>query len=62
MGGCSLPGKMPGVAWGAPAKHCRAGSELAKIDGTVCNACYARKGTYGFKNVQAKLEERYRSV
>jgi hypothetical protein len=62
MGGFSRPGKMPGPAWGIPAKHCKTGSELAKVPGTVCNACYARKGSYSFGNVQAKLEERYKAL
>lgn len=45
MGGFSRPGKMPGLARGNPATRSRAGSDLEKIDGTVCNACYAGKGS-----------------
>ena len=68
MGGFSRPGKMPGLAWGISAARCRIGSVLFEQDKdkadkqTVCGNCYARKGTYGFSNVQAKLEERYRAL
>lgn len=53
---------MPGLSWGIPATRCRIGSILAEQKGTVCEGCYARKGTYAFGNVQKKLEERYRGL
>src|SRR5690348_16275129 len=45
-GGLSYPGKMPCPAWGLPASECRTGSRLAQIEGTICHACYAMKGTF----------------
>jgi len=62
MGGFSNPGKMPGLAWSIPASFCRTGSTLAKVEGTVCNHCYARSGTYRFHQVQAKMHERYEAL
>jgi hypothetical protein len=42
-GTLSKPSKMPGWAYGIPAKECKVGSKLAKIPGTVCHGCYALK-------------------
>ena len=52
IGGLSRPSKMPGWAYGLPAKECKTGSKLAKIKGSVCYDCYALKGMYRFKPVQ----------
>jgi len=38
------PSKMPCPAWGISARACRRGSRLAEKPGTVCAACYARRG------------------
>ena len=35
------------------------GSKLAKVEGSVCNKCYALKGRYMFGAVQTALENRY---
>ena len=48
---------MPCPSWGISAARCRVGMALARREGTVCSGCYAMKGTYGFTNVQEKLEE-----
>lgn len=61
-GGLSVTSKMPCPSWGISAMRCRVGQVLAKREGTVCHDCYAMKGTYGFPNVQRKLEERYRGI
>jgi hypothetical protein len=37
---------MPCKSWGISAKECKTGSKLAKIEGTICNGCYALKGAY----------------
>ncbi len=42
-GGLSAPGKMPGPSYNLPAWACITGSKLAKIPGTICNKCYAKK-------------------
>ena len=52
VGGLSKPSKMPGLAYGLPAKECKTGSVLAKIPNSVCANCYALKGRYRFDNVQ----------
>ena len=40
VGGLSKPSKMPGWAYGLPAKECKTGSKLAQQDNTVCSGCY----------------------
>jgi len=56
------PSKMPGYAYGIPARHCLVGAILAKMDGSVCSDCYALKGRYVFGNVQAAMERRFKSL
>jgi hypothetical protein len=62
----SKAGKMPSPSYSTPAQACRTGSALAKVKGSVCHGCYARKGNYMFPNVRrvrdANLEEVMRAV
>ena len=60
VGGLSAPSKMPSYAWSISAKRCNIGSKLAKVEGSVCNKCYALKGRYMFPMVQNALEKRYK--
>jgi hypothetical protein len=55
----SYPSKMPGLAFGIPAKHCLRGSKLAQIPGTVCHECYAKHGRYAFDRTQFAQERRF---
>lgn len=57
-GGLSKPGKMPGPAFGLPARACKTGARLASIEGSVCGACYATKGRYFTFRVQNALAKR----
>jgi hypothetical protein len=57
-GGLSKPSKMPGPAHNLPAQACKTGAKLVKVPGSVCAGCYALKGRYRFKNVQAALNRR----
>lgn len=59
VGGLSSPSKMPGLAYGLPAKLCSAGTALREIPGSVCSKCYAMKGRYGFPAVQDAQLRRY---
>ena len=59
VGGLSKPSKMPGWAYGLPAKECKTGSKLVKVAGSTCEGCYALKGCYVFKVVQ---DEQYRRL
>ena len=52
VGGLSKPSKMPGWAYGLPAKECKTGGKLQAVPGSVCYNCYALKGCYVFKVVQ----------
>lgn len=56
------PSKMPGYAYGLPARHCPVGALLAKIPGSVCSDCYALKGRYVFRKVQQAQEYRFNSL
>ena len=58
IGGLSNPGKMPGKGWSISARHCKTGTKLRQIKGSVCNSCYACKGRYAFNNVQNALDRR----
>ena len=51
-GSLSKPSKMPGWAYGLPAKECKTGGKLQAVPGSVCYNCYAMKGCYVFKVVQ----------
>ena len=61
-GGLSSLSKMPGYAYGIPAKHCKVGAQLFKIKNSVCSTCYALKGRYVFPNVQAAQERRFQTL
>jgi hypothetical protein len=62
VGGLSRPSKMPGYAYGLPAKECKVGAKLVGIPGSVCNGCYALKGNYRFNNVQRVQYRRLESL
>ena len=61
-GSLSKPSKMPGHAYGLPAKECKTGSKLVKIKGSTCYECYALKNCYVFKVVQAAQYKRLESI
>ena len=61
-GSLSKPSKMPGWAYGLPAKECKTGSKLAKVKGSVCDGCYALKGCYVFKVVQDAQYKRLKAI
>lgn len=56
------PSKMPGFAYGIPAKNCPVGAILVNLKGSVCSNCYALKGRYVFGNVQRAQEKRLASL
>ena len=62
VGGLSRPSKMPGWSYGLPAKECKTGAKLQKIPGSVCYNCYALKGCYVFKVVQAAQYRRLNAI
>jgi len=62
VGGLSKPGKMPWWSYSISAQRCKVGSKLAKIEGTVCENCYALKGNYNFPSVQAAMERRFTAL
>jgi hypothetical protein len=62
VGGLSNPSKMPGLAYGLPAKECKVGSTLVQVKGSVCHDCYALKNMYCFKTVQDAQYRRLRTI
>jgi hypothetical protein len=40
-GSLSKPSKMPGWAYGIPAKECQTGAKLREVKGSTCYNCYA---------------------
>ena len=54
----SRTSKMPCESISLDARHCKTGSKLAKIPGSVCNGCYALKGFYNMPSVKNKMAER----
>ena len=61
-GSLSKPSKMPGWAYGLPAKECKTGKKLQKVKGSTCYGCYALKGCYVFKVVQAAQYKRRKAI
>jgi hypothetical protein len=43
-GSLSKPSKMPGWAYGIPAKECQTGAKLREVKGSTCFNCYALEG------------------
>ena len=62
VGGLGKPSKMPGKAYGLPAKECNVGSKLRDVPGSVCETCYALKGRYVFDNVQTAQYRRLEAL
>jgi hypothetical protein len=62
VGGLSKPSKMPGWAYGIPAKECKTGKKLQNVEGSTCYNCYALKGCYVFKVVQEAQYRRLGSI
>ncbi len=61
-GSLSKPSKMPGWAYGLPAKECKTGGKLQAVPGSVCFDCYALKGCYVFKVVQDAQYKRLEAI
>lgn len=62
VGGLSDPGKMPCAGYSIPAATCHIGSELRKIEGSVCHGCYAFKGRYPSGVVQKAMYNRLKCM
>ena len=58
VGGLSNPTKMPCYAWGTPATACNVGSQLAEIQNSVCQSCYALRGFFRMPKVQQAYQRR----
>lgn len=60
VGGLTQTSKMPWLSYSLSAKHCRTGSKLRKVEGSVCSKCYACKGFYCMPVVQKAQANRLR--
>jgi hypothetical protein len=61
-GSLSNPGKMPCHGYALPAQRCRLGSFLQQLPNAICHYCYALRGRYVFRKVQAAMERRIESL
>ncbi len=61
-GSLSNTTKMPGLSYGLPAQECKVGTELRKVENSVCHKCYAFRGNYNFKNVKKAQYKRLASI
>ena len=61
-GSLSDPGKMPCHGYALPARRCRLGSFLQQLPTAICHYCYALRGRYVFRKVQAAMEKRIESL
>ena len=61
-GPLSTPGKMPCHGYALPAQRCRLGSFLQQLPTAICHYCYALRGRYVFRKVQAAMEKRIKSL
>jgi len=61
-GSLSNTSKMPGYSTSTPAQACITGSKLRKIEGSVCEKCYAFKGNYARPNVRKALAKRLAGI
>jgi hypothetical protein len=60
VGSLGHAGKMPATTYGIPAKYCKTGRKLAKIDGSNCSVCYAfERGHYRFESTKKSQETRF---
>lgn len=58
VGSIGQTSKMPAQSWGILAKRCITGAKLAKIEGTICEKCYALRGAYQYSSVVSSQELR----
>ena len=61
-GGVANTSKLDPCSSNLSAFDCKTGSKLAKIPGSVCYDCYARKGNYRFSNVKKALQSRTKLI
>ena len=60
--GLGKPSKMPGYSTSLPAAACKVGAKLARVKGSVCASCYAKKGNYLYESVQGGLQRRLEAL
>ena len=58
VGGLTRTSKMPWLSYSLSPKHCKTGSALRKVPGSVCSKCYACKGMYVFPVAKAAQKKR----
>ena len=62
-GDLSITNKMPCKSFNLPAWECKTGSKLAKVKGSSCYNCYAKKGNYvRFPNVKKAQYKRLNQI
>lgn len=62
IGGLSKTSKMPWYSWSTSAFDCKTGSELRKVEGSVCSSCYACRGCYVFPSVRVAHDRKLKAL
>ncbi len=62
VGGVSRTSAMPCPSYGLDPKHCRMGSRLREIAGSICSDCYACKHAYLWRSVLIAQERRLQTL
>lgn len=58
----SKTSKMPCPSYSLPISSCKVGSKLAKIPGTVCFHCYAKRGFYNMARTKIAMDRRLKEI
>ncbi len=53
---------MPCNTYSIPAKRCKVGSQLRKIENSVCSKCYALRGNFARPTVVNAMEKRLKAI
>jgi len=61
-GSLGKPSKMPGYAYGIPAKLCKLGGLLQAVKNSVCAGCYALGANYQYPSVKISQQRRFESL
>ena len=62
VGGLAQPAKMPAYAYGISADQCAVGGMLARVPGSICGKCYAKKGHYRYRSVETTHRRRFKAM
>ena len=62
VGNLSAPSKMPCQSWSISAELCHVGARMAKVEGSICSRCYARRGNYLYPSTKQAHANRFAAL